>query len=86
MANMLFLDTGLAHVDYHAKDEMREGDQARMDDLIYEEADWIEGNHVFALFLTLRYLHPTATGSGDRPRVPSYRNTVRRGDANFSNV
>jgi hypothetical protein len=65
---------------------MCEGDQARMDDLIYEEADWIVSNYVFALFLTLRYLYSTATGSGDRPRVPSYRNTVQRGDANFSNL
>jgi hypothetical protein len=86
MANMLFLDTGLAHVDYHAKDEMCEGDQARMDDLIYEEADWIVSNYVFALFLTHRYLHSMATGSGGRPRVLSYRNTVQRGDANFSNI
>jgi hypothetical protein len=86
IANTLFLDIGLVHVDYHAKDEMCEGDQARMDDLIYEEADWIVSNYVFALFLTLRYLYSTATGSGDRPRVPSYRNTVQRGDANFSNL
>jgi hypothetical protein len=41
MANMLFLDIGLAHVDYDAKDGMYKCDQADMDDLIYEEADWI---------------------------------------------
>jgi hypothetical protein len=74
MANMLFLDIGLAHVDYHAKDEICEGDQARMDDLIYEEADWIVSNYVFALFLTLRYLHSTATGS----ELPEHYSKRRR--------
>ena len=47
MASLLFLDVGLAHVDYYTKDEMYEGDQAGMDDQIYEEVDWIVSTSIF---------------------------------------
>ncbi len=41
MADMLFFDVGLAHVDYDGKDAAFKNDQEGMNDSIYEEADWI---------------------------------------------
>jgi hypothetical protein len=41
MANLLFFERGLAHVDYDKKSAMFEGDPDGMNDAIYEEADFI---------------------------------------------
>lgn len=41
MANLLFFERGLAHVDYDEKDSMFDGDPDGMNDTIFEEADFI---------------------------------------------
>lgn len=41
LANMLFIDVGLAHVDYNGKQTAFENDQEGMNEAIYEEADFL---------------------------------------------
>jgi hypothetical protein len=41
MADMLFYNIALAHVDYHEKDVLYGDDKEAMDEAIHEEADWL---------------------------------------------
>jgi hypothetical protein len=41
MANLLFFEKGLAHVDYDEKDAMFDGNHSGMNEAIFEEADYI---------------------------------------------
>ncbi|RDL42300.1 uncharacterized protein BP5553_02279 [Venustampulla echinocandica] len=58
MANMLFMDVGLAHVDYDEKTAKYEGDQAKMNNAIYEEADWLCLPRYWDLFEWLKNVPP----------------------------
>lgn len=59
MANLLFFDRGLAHVNYDEKQAMFEGDHSGMNESIYEEADF----STYLLLMTCQELGTYETSS-----------------------
>jgi hypothetical protein len=84
MANMLFMEKGLAHVDYEEKSAMFDGDTNGMNDAIFEEADF--GKHLLELsfLLKLRTTRNVCVASKLTAKSPSNGRSLNA-DPNLSN-